>query len=342
MQRFGWNSTCYQIVNPGIDRWFSAAGDSVVGFVRRIGVRVVAGAPVCSIDRLPNVVEEFERCRAGCVCYFGAEGRIRELLGGRPEYSTVVLGAQPIWRPEEWCRRFDADPTLRAQRNRAANKGVVVVEWPTEKATNHPELWRCLHEWLETRGLPPLHFLVEPETLGGLEGRRVFVAEKEGRPVGFVVLSPVPERRGWLTEQFVRGRGAPNGTVELTLDTAIRAVAADGDEYVTMGIVPLSNHGVGASHGNPAWLRALLAWVRAHGRRFYHFDGLDEFKSKFHPEEWEPIYAISKESRFSFRTLYAIAAAFTDGPPALAVAKGLAKAVRQEFRWLRRSLAAAE
>jgi phosphatidylglycerol lysyltransferase len=261
---------------------------------------------------------------------------VRELLGQRPEYSTVVLGAQPIWRPSEWCRRFDEDPSLRAQRNRARNKGVEAVEWEPSRATNHPELWRCLREWLETRGLPPLHFLVEPETLGGLEGRRVFVAERRGCPVGFVVLSPVPERRGWLTEQFVRGYDAPNGTVELTLDTAIRAVADDGDQYVTMGIVPLSNHGVGASHGNPGWLRALLAWVRAHGRRFYHFDGLDEFKSKFHPEEWEPIYAVSKEPKFSFRTLYAIAAAFTDGPPAVAVLKGLVRAARQELRWLTR------
>lgn len=271
--------------------------------------------------------------RGGRVCYFGAEGRVRELLGGAPTHSLVTLGAQPIWRPEGWCSAFDTDASLRAQRNRARNKGVAVSEWSVERATDHPALWQCLHEWLDTRGLPPLHFLVEPSTLGFLAGRRVFVAERAGTPVGFVVLSPVPERRGWLTEQFVRGRGAPNGTVELTLDTAIRAVAADGAEYVTMGIVPLSNHDAGASQVNPAWLRLLLAWVRAHGRRFYDFDGLDGFKSKFHPEEWEPIYAISHEPRFTFRTLYAIAAAFSEGPPAWAVIRGLAKAARQEVHW---------
>lgn len=334
VNRFGWNSTCYQIVNPGIRRWFAQDGDAVVGFVRRHGVRVVAGAPVASLGRLPQTIVEFESCRRGCVCYFGAEGRLLAELGRQEGYSTVTLGAQPIWRPESWCRQFDADSSLRAQRNRARNKGVVVREWPAEKATDHPELWRVLREWLSTRGLPPLHFLVEPETLGMLEGRRVFVAEKGGVPVGFVVLSPIPERRGWLTEQFVRGFDAPNGTVELTLDTAIRAVAADGDAYVTMGIVPLAAHGVGASQGNPAWLRLLLRWVRAHGRRFYDFDGLDRFKAKFHPDEWEPIFAISKEPRFTFRTLYAIAAAFSEGSPIVAVGKGLLKAIRQELRWL--------
>jgi len=331
--KFGWNSTCYQIVNPGIRRWFATGMEGVVGYVRRSGVRVVAGAPVSSLDDLPKVIDQFEDCRRGCVCYFGAEGRLRNELAGRHGYSTVTLGAQPIWTPQSWCERFDADRSLRAQRNRARNKGVIVREWTAEEATNHPELWRLLREWLETRGLPPLHFLVEPETLGLIEGRRIFVAEREGTPVGFVVLSPVPGRKGWLTEQFVRGPGAPNGTVELTLDTAIRTVAADGDAYVTMGIVPLAEHGVGSSEGNPRWLRLLLKWIRAHGRRFYDFDGLNRFKEKFHPDEWEPIFAISKEPKFTFRTLYAIAAAFTDGSPVIAVAKGLLKAVRQELRW---------
>ena len=48
----GWNATAYQILDPGIAHWFSAAGDAVIGYVRRSGVRVVAGAPVCAPGRL--------------------------------------------------------------------------------------------------------------------------------------------------------------------------------------------------------------------------------------------------------------------------------------------------
>ena len=57
---YGWNSTSFQIVNPGIRRWFSGRGDAVVGFVPAGGVRVAAGAPVCGEDRLAEVVEDFE------------------------------------------------------------------------------------------------------------------------------------------------------------------------------------------------------------------------------------------------------------------------------------------
>ena len=339
--RHGWNSTCFQILNPGIERWISPSGNAVVGYVVRKGVRVVAGAPVCALEDIEEVIRLWEEAseEAGHgVCYFGAEGRIKRCLHHKPGYATVSMGAQPSWNPQDWPSIFDRDKSLRAQRNRALNKGVVVREWTCDEATNNFALKRCLAEWLTTRGLPPMHFLVEPETLSCLSGRRIFVAEQYDEPVGFLVLSPVPERNGWLTEQFPRGFKAPNGTVEILMDTAIRAVAISGSEYVTMGIIPLSIQGLSAATPNPVWLNWLTGWVRAHGRRFYNFDGLDHFKLKFRPQHWEPIYVISKEERFSFRSLHAIAAAFSDGAPLWAVTRGLGRALRQEGRWLKEAI----
>jgi phosphatidylglycerol lysyltransferase len=244
------------------------------------------------------------------------------------------LGAQPVWNPQTWPETVGRVPSLRQQLNRARHKGVAIEEWPVGRANGHGELRRVLNEWLETRGLPPLHFLVEPETLTLLDGRRVFVALKGQEVLGFLVASPIPVRNGWLTEQFVRGRRAPNGTVELMVDFAVRAMAANGSTYVTMGLVPLSRQGAPRIEDNPLWLRVLTGWVRAHGRRFYNFGGLEAFKAKFRPDYWEPIYAISNEAHFSFRTLYAIAAAFTNSSPVIAVVMGMLKAFRQEILWL--------
>jgi phosphatidylglycerol lysyltransferase len=333
----GWNTTCFQILNPGIDRWFSKNREAVIGYVTQHGVRVVAGAPVCGLPDLEEVIREFEsEAELGheAVCYFGAEARMREFTGPRREYTMVALGAQPFWTAESFIDAFSDNASLRAQLNRARNKGIEVNEWSQDRAGKDPDLRRCLDDWIQTRGLPPLHFLVEPETLSALDGRRIFVAERKGRAIGFTVLSPVPQRNGYLTEQFVRGHEAPNGTVELGLFSAISLAKEEGSTYITMGIVPLSQHGQPATESNPNWLRILMRWVRAHGRRFYNFDGLDSFKSKFQPDGWEPIYAISKEPQFSFRTLYAIAAAFGNCSPGLMVLKGLKKAVRQEFKWI--------
>jgi phosphatidylglycerol lysyltransferase len=139
-----------------------------------------------------------------------------------------------------------------------------------------------------------------------------------------------------LTEQFVRGRGAPNGTAELMIDSAVRWVAEQGSDYVTLGLAPLSTR-AGELTDQDLLIRLGFKWVRAHGRRFYNFEGLDSFKAKFAPERWEAVYAVSNARRFSIRSLYAIASAFTEGRPFSTVARGLVQAGRQEVRWMGRT-----
>jgi phosphatidylglycerol lysyltransferase len=339
--RHGWNSTVFQILNPGIDLWFSDAEDALVGYVEHAGVRVVAGAPVAAGDRLASVTREFEAdtARRGLsVCYFGAERRLERLLQVLPGHATVVLGAQPTWDPRSWVDIVATHASLRGQLNRALNKGVAVSEWDAQRAGASPALRGCLQAWLATRGLPPLHFLVEPATLGRILQRRVFVAERHGDVVGFLLASPIPTRGGWLIEQVIRAGGAPNGTNELLIDAAMRALARSGSAYVTLGLAPLARREGLPRTLNPRWLRVLLHWVRAHGQRFYNFEGLEFFKEKLRPQEWEPVFAVSNERRFSPRTLYAIAAAFSDGPPFRTVAAGLASALERELAGLGRRL----
>ncbi len=338
IDRWGWNATAYQILNPGISRWFSAERDAVVGYVTYGGYRVVAGSPICSAERLESVIDAFEAAsrRLGLsTCYFAADERLARRLARRGPLDRILLGAQPVWNPSSWPEILAGKASLRAQLNRARNKEVEVRRWSSERATEHPELHRCLEEWLETRGLPPLHFLVEPETLGRLYDRRVYVAEQCGAVVGFLVASPVPLRNGWLIEQFVRGHAAPNGTTELMLDAAWTDLAELGADYVTLGLSPLSRRAEVEAPQQPLWIRVLLGWLRAHGRRFYNFDGLDAFKAKFMPQHWEPIYAITSERKVGVGTLWAISGAFGKmSPPKLfllALGRGLAK----ELHWLK-------
>ncbi len=337
VMRFGWNSAAYQILNADIDHWFSDDGEACVGYVNRGGVRVVAGAPICAGDRLAAVALEFEnesRQAGQSVCYFGAAERLRSALLALPAHSAVPIGAQPGWRPESWGSIVQKHRSLRAQLNRARNKGVGVTEESLRNPDLAVELQRCLDEWLSTHGGFTLHFLTEPVALSNLGDRRLFVARRHDTAIGFLVATPVPDRHGWLVEQIVRGSAAPNGTAELLIDTLVRSLAQEGAEFVTLGLAPLSRR-AGVAPAHSLWLRLLLGWVRAHGKRFYNFEGLDAFKSKFQPDFWEPIYAISNEPRFSVRTLYGVTAAFTGGAPLAAIARVLIGAVRQEWFWLR-------
>ena len=342
---YGWNSTSYQVINPGIRHWFSKNDEAVAGFVSCNRVRVVAGAPICAGEFLSEIADEFEKEAAReneRVCYFCAEAKLELLFADSPDHAKFLLGAQPVWQPKNWSAIIETHQSLRAQLNRARNKKVTITEWAAEKAQNNPVLNDCIAQWLLPKGLPPLHFLVEPQTLSRLFDRRIFVAERAGTVIGFVLLSPIRRRNGWLFEQFVQTPAAPNGTVELMIDTAMRALAKDGCDYATLGLSPLSQRASTKPFRNPLWLRILLAWMRKHGQRFYNFNGLDAFKAKLQPEEWEPVFAISNEPSLSFRTLYAIASAFSENAPISLVLGGLWRALLAEIKWLRERLSGAQ
>jgi phosphatidylglycerol lysyltransferase len=333
---YGWNSTSCQILNPGIDHWFSDNARAVVGYTRRHSLLVVAGAPVCALPVLAEICAEFEafaaarRCR---VCYVCAEERLHSLFAASPNHAAIAIGAQPVWNPQSWRQTVRERASLRAQLNRARNKGVVIEAVVPADAAASPELRQVLGEWLDARQLPPLHFLVEPNVLDGVVHDRVVIAaRREGRVVAFLVASPIVARHGYLVELVARSPRAPNGTSELLIDAAMQRFASDDCHFATLGLVALAQAAKAEIRRNPWWLRPLMQFARLHANRFYNFEGLEQFRVKMSPLAWETIYAISNEPQFSIPTLYSIGAAFSGIPPWQALAIGIMKAIRHEFR----------
>lgn len=328
---YGWNATAYQILNPGIEHWFSRDGCAVVGYVRRGGYVLVAGGPVCPPKALRRVVTEFEAF-AGRVCYVCAADRLVNVLT-EGAHSVVTIGAQPVWDPQHWTAMIQSSRSLRAQLNRARNKGVAIDRVPVGETGADPEFQRVLKEWLGSRGLPPMHFLVEPDTLRGeMADRVVLRARGPHGTLGFLVASPVAARGGFLIEQVARLPEAPNGVSELMIDGAMRVFAEQGSAYATLGLVALSCNATEGIQENPFWLRTMMLLARTHANRFYNFQGLEKFRTKMKPAHWEKIYAISNERVFSPLALYAIGEAFAGISPWRAIGIGLLQAIRKELR----------
>ena len=78
--------------------------------------------------------------------------------------------------------------------------------------------------------------------------------------------------------------------------------------------------------------------MRAHGRRFYNFEGLEAFKSALQPQAWEPIYAIAPGPHLTPRMLHAIASAFAGGSPEWLVLRAIGGSLREEARRLFRRI----
>ncbi|HLI47805.1 MAG TPA: phosphatidylglycerol lysyltransferase domain-containing protein [Chthonomonas sp.] len=329
VRRYGRQSIAYQTLLPGVTLRAYLHLPALVGYVERRHTRIVVGLPMASLDRRREAIELFEHeaAGAGCrVCYFGVEEEDAELLDNR---GRMRLGAQPVWIPSCWTRTLETHPSIRAQIRRARNKGVEAHEWPVECVADSGALRACLRDWLSRHTLPPMHFLVEPDILAHLYDRRVFVAERAGIPVAFLIATPIPKRKGWLVEQLVRSAGAPNGTSELLLDALMGAVR--DAEVVSLGLTPLTLHG--KKEGIEAlWLRWVVQWARAHGRRFYNFHGIEAFRARLAPDRWENVYAVVNAPQFTPKDLFAILAAFTQEPLSLYLMRALMRAAGWEWR----------
>ena len=338
----GWNTTSYQVLNPGFHYWFDREGDAMAGVVPTPRVWVVGGAPVCAGDRLAAVAERLEsdaRAVGARVCYVAAQDRLESVKRQDVGVSTLHLGAEPCWDPGRWAEIAAAHASVRSQVARSRNKGVEIAELTKGSAEVQEQLAEVQRAWLAEKGLPPLGFLTVPWLLDRLEDRRLFTATRAGVIVAFAVLTPIPGRHGWFLEQLARRPSAPNGVGEQLVDTAFRRFAAEGARFVSLGIVPLSRRAGGADAA-PWWLRGMFGWARAHSRRFYNFDGLDRFKAKLHPDAWLPVYAVLTAPSPTPALMWGVLEAVVGGPPLRFFAGAGGRAVRTEWTRLRRAVTA--
>lgn len=281
LQKHGWNATSFQILEPGLRYWFDA-DRACVAYVDTGGAWVAAGAPICATGQLSRAANDFiaaARQAGRRAVFFAVEPRFLEATG----MPSQQVGEQPVWTPRSWPEVVLESKSLREQLRRARAKGVEVrAVSAAELAEGMPlraQAEALITRWLATRPMAPLGFLVTIHPFEHAGERRFFAAEREGSLVAFLACIPVYARRGWFLEDFLRSPAAPNGTIELLVDHAMRSLAAEGAEYATLGLAPLAGE-VGQ------WLGA----VRAASRELYDFRGLYAFKAKLHPDRWEPIH----------------------------------------------------
>ncbi len=320
LERHGRASTGFQLVERGFRYWFDPQTDAVVGYVEAAGHRVVAGRPVAAEADLPAVTARFvaEARGAGLrVAFFGAEADLRAALCAADlPHDALQVAEQPDWDPRSYTLEGAARRSLRAQVNRARNKGVRVRRIEPDDLAHHPgsiraEIETVLDRWLASRRMSVMRFMVDLEPFTFPEARRYYVAERGDRPVGFLAAVPVYARRGWFFEDVIRVPDAPNGTAELLIHTALEDARDRGDAYVTLGMAPLA--GVDTAPGPHRLLRRGLRFCYDRLGPLYHFAGVRSFKARFRPDAWTPQYLIASPGPVGLRTLHAVLSAFAGG-----------------------------
>lgn len=306
LTRYGHNTTSFQVLEPGLEYWLDPDGCGCVAYAPVGRSWVVAGAPVAPPDRIVDVLERFQEAAARHnrrVRCFGIEKDISSDTG----FSCLHIGNQATWNPQQWESIVRSKRSLREQLRRARAKYVKVRRVGTDELQRPSSAIRMrlddmIEDWLESRAMAPMGFLLHLDPYSFAAERRFFVAEQEGRVVGCISAVPIYARKGWFFEDVLREPNAPNGTVELLFDFAMRALAAEGCTHVSYGLAPLAD----TQH---RWLRA----IRDHTRWLYDFEGVRRFKSKLLPSRWEPVYLAYPKNERGVRATVDILAAFARG-----------------------------
>jgi phosphatidylglycerol lysyltransferase len=314
--RYAADSTAAQLLQPALQHWRSPHYPALAGYVDAGPRRITAALPLAAAEHEAAVVREYlaaTRRSGRRAVLVGIDGERGPQLAAAHGLAALQIGTQPFWRPAEWPQLLAAHRSLRSAINGARHKQVIVSEQLPVVAAADPAVQACRGAWAAQHRLPPLQFVLTTETFGRRHEQRSWIARRHGDVIAYLAAWPAAARRGWLFE-LVRRPQAPAGTSELLIDTAMRAVAADGAERVTLGLLPLS--GAAGRGAATAGLRLLLQLLRRYGRHVYRFDGLAAFRARLHPPQVEDVWLLSDEPAVSLTSALALIVALLGPSPA--------------------------
>jgi lysylphosphatidylglycerol synthetase-like protein (DUF2156 family) len=183
-----------------------------------------------------------------------------------PEYLAegfVVnqMGASFALRLETFTLAGTRFMQLRNKIKRAFRSGLQVNEVPLEPWIDR--IRELDNAWLGTKGgAKPLEFLVG-QTGGPYQHmRRLFVAENEGKLIGYISYSPVyGTRPGWMHDLSRRQPDCPPGVMEAINRTAIEKFQEEKVEWLHFGFTPFT--GLDSQPKFPSYSRA-FHWFMSH------------------------------------------------------------------------------
>jgi phosphatidylglycerol lysyltransferase len=215
LTRFGIDAVAFQGLESSIAWWHDDGPPAGTGaaqpYLDTGRSWIAVGRPLAEAGVATSAVRRFAaaaRAHRRRAVFFGVESR--DAFAG---FRSLALGLQSVLLPAEWPATLRRSRKLREQLRRARAKGVTVriVDAgelaPGTAVRGHVE--RLAAEWLGSRHMEAMTFLVAVEPFHAPSHHLYVVAERRGRPVQFLSAIPIPHARGWLFEDMLRGPEAP-------------------------------------------------------------------------------------------------------------------------------------
>lgn len=291
VERWGCTSLAWFALSPDKSYWFSEGGSVAAFVVSRtvcLALGDVIGPPG---DVLPALLG----FRAFCARNDWQPAFVATEPDSLAEYEAVGLSTL--------CIGYEAivplrDYSLAGGRSKDIRGRVVRLKKLGYTARLHPaplpdillaELRTVSDEWLSlVRGGEKSFFIGAFEDDYIRHCPVMAVHGPDNRVCAFANLYPEFGRNEATIDLMRRRRAGENGIMELLFVSLFFWAKENGYDTFNLGLSPLA--GVGHDMDDPAGERA-LRFIYERSRKYYNFQGLHGFKSKFHPQ-WSPRYLI--------------------------------------------------
>jgi len=268
---------------------FGKSGGSFLMYGEQGRSRIVMGDPVGNEDEWDDLLWSFNEAAEDegfRVCYYQVSADVIPRfvdMGMR----LFKLGEEARVSLSDFNIDTPAAKRLRQAKARAVRDGCSFTIWSSEEVSANIEALRPISdEWMSKHSATEKCFSLGRFDDAYLARGPVAVITKNGSVCAFANLWCSGQKRELSIDLMRHGGDSPGGVMDYLFTELFIWGKEEGYEWFSLGMAPLS--GLAAHPLAPLWQK-LGSLIYLRGGAFYNFQGLRDFKDKFHPE-WEPRY----------------------------------------------------
>ena len=268
---------------------FSASGRSFLMYGVAGRSWVAMGDPVGPATERAELVWHFRDLadRAGVFCVFYEVAGESLPLYVDAGLALSKLGEEARVRLGEFSLDGSARSSLRQSHRKAQRDGLSLrIVRPGAADELMPRLRQISDQWQQSKSVAEKGFSLGRFSEPYLRRFSLALAEYAGQPVAFANLWESDARAELSVDLMRHASDAPRGVMDFLFTELMLWGKDEGYGWFNLGMAPLA--GMEAHRLAPAWHKVGRLIYR-YGDNFYNFEGLRQYKEKFHPE-WSPRY----------------------------------------------------
>lgn len=302
------------LLEDAVKPFYLEGFEGFIGYTIHSGNAIVFGDPVCAPDDQETFAFAFQEW-----CQNQGIGVVYTIVSQEfAEWAALFLDAVQIEFGEKFILNPQENPAtnkgskaglLRKKMKHVAAEGVTVQEYTGHEPEVETSIENVAKEWLQKRKGPQI-YLCQVRIFQDRMGKRYFYAKQAGRTIGLVILNEMKEKNGWLLNNVMIVKDAPNGLSEALVMTALQTVQKEGCTYLLIGPVPSKELGKITGVGQiPA---TLTRWLFKTIKYIFHLEGHATFWQKFQPKV-EGSYLIFPQRNLGLSSIKSVLSAYNVG-----------------------------